>query len=55
MCKSKAKLSRTRHAGANGEMYTYYSFLTLVLDRVSGQRHAMTALYPRERTSVPIV
>jgi hypothetical protein len=35
-----------------GEMYSSYSFLTLALDGVSGQRHAPAALYPRERTLV---
>jgi hypothetical protein len=31
--------------------YSSYSFLTLALDWVSGQRHAPAALYPRERTA----
>jgi hypothetical protein len=32
-------------------IYSSYSFSTLALDGVSGQRHAPAALYPRERTS----
>jgi hypothetical protein len=30
-----------------GEEYSSYSFLTLAVDGVSGQRHAPAALYPR--------
>jgi hypothetical protein len=30
--------------------YSSYSFTTLALDVVSGQHHALAALYPRERT-----
>jgi hypothetical protein len=36
-------------------MYSSYSFTTSALDGVSGQHHAPAALYPRERTPVPIV
>jgi hypothetical protein len=44
-------LYRYRHAGVKGEKkYSSYSFLTSKLDGVSGQRHATTALYSRERT-----
>jgi hypothetical protein len=44
------KLSRYHHAGAKGERsYSSYSVLTSELDGVSGQRHALAALYPRER------
>jgi hypothetical protein len=39
------------HAGANGEKMYSYSFLTSVLDGVSGPRHATAALNPRVRTS----
>jgi hypothetical protein len=36
---------------AQGERkYSSYSFTTLALDGVSGQRHAPAALYPGERT-----
>jgi hypothetical protein len=28
--------------------------MTLELEAVSGQRHALTAIYPQERTPVPI-
>jgi hypothetical protein len=34
-----------------GEEYRSYSFLTSALDVVSDQRHAVTALYRRERTT----
>jgi hypothetical protein len=37
----------TRETGA---IYSSYSFLTLALDGVSGQRHALAVLYPWERT-----
>jgi hypothetical protein len=41
------KLSRTRHAGVKGERcHSSYSFLTLALGGVSGQRHAPTAFFP---------
>jgi hypothetical protein len=30
--------------------FSSYSFSTLALDKVSGQRHAPAALYPREMT-----
>jgi hypothetical protein len=44
----KSKPVLPRHAGAKGERkYSSYSFLTLTLDGVSGQRHALAALYPR--------
>jgi hypothetical protein len=44
----------TPHAGAKEERsYRSYSFLTLVLEGVSGQRHAPAALYSRERTPAP--
>jgi hypothetical protein len=44
------KLSRYRHAGDIWERtYSSYSFLTLVLEVVSDQRHAPAALYPREK------
>jgi hypothetical protein len=36
---------------AQGERrYSSYSFKTTVLDGVSGQRHALATIYPRERT-----
>jgi hypothetical protein len=39
------------HAGTKGDRkYSSYSFLTLALMRVSGERHARAVLYPRERT-----
>jgi hypothetical protein len=38
-----------------GEDYSYYSFLTSALEEVSGQRHAPTAIYPRQRTLSAIV
>jgi hypothetical protein len=37
-----------RHQGKE-EVYSSYSFLTLALDGVSGQRHALAMLYPWER------
>jgi hypothetical protein len=41
----------TPHGGAwEDRMYSSYSFLTSVLDGVSGQRHAPAALCPGERT-----
>jgi hypothetical protein len=44
----KSKPVLPRHAGAKGERkYSSYSFLTLILDGVSGQRHALAALYPQ--------
>jgi hypothetical protein len=47
----KIKLSRYGHAGAKmGRRYSSYSFLTWILDGVSGQRHAPASLYPRELT-----
>jgi hypothetical protein len=50
--KSKVKLSRYHDEGAMGERsYSSYSFLTSTIDRVSGQRHAPAALYPRLRTT----
>jgi hypothetical protein len=42
---TKEKLSRYRHAGDKGERaYSSYSFLTMVLDGVSGQPHAPRVL-----------
>jgi hypothetical protein len=39
---------RYLHAGAKGERrYSSHSFSTPALDGVSGQRHALAALYPR--------
>jgi hypothetical protein len=47
----REEVSRYHHAGAKEESKNNsYSFLTSVLDGVSGQRHAPAALYPRERT-----
>jgi hypothetical protein len=47
----KVKLSRYCHAADKGERrYSSYSFVTSALDGVSGQRHALAALNPRERT-----
>jgi hypothetical protein len=51
-CEQTAELKKlsyssltTRQGGALGErVYSSYSFLTSALDRVSGQRHAPTAL-----------
>jgi hypothetical protein len=40
------------HAHLNRK-HCSYSFLTSVLDGVSGQRHAPAALYSRERPLVP--
>jgi hypothetical protein len=49
--RSKAELSRYRHAGKDGERrHSSYSFLTSALDGVSGQSHAPVALNPREST-----
>jgi hypothetical protein len=49
---NKAKNSKTvllPHAGAKGEgRYSSYLFLTWAQIGVSGQRHALAALYPRE-------
>jgi hypothetical protein len=51
--KSKAvPLSQCRRQG--GEEYGSYSFLTTAQDGVSGQRHALALLYPRERNPVPV-
>jgi hypothetical protein len=45
---STEKLSRYRHSRKKRDRrYSFYSFLTSALDRVSGQRHAPTALCPR--------
>jgi hypothetical protein len=46
----KQKLFHYIKQGARGEDVSCYSFLTSVLDGVSGQRHAPVMLYPRERT-----
>jgi hypothetical protein len=46
--KYKSKVVLLRH---EGERYSSYSFLTSVLDGVSGQRHAPAAIYPRERNT----
>jgi hypothetical protein len=44
----KLKLSHyTTRWRLGGRRYSSYSFLTWVLDAVSGQRHAPAALYPR--------
>jgi hypothetical protein len=53
----KAKAVPIRHEGAWGERsYSSYSFLTSAIDGVNGQRHALAALYPREKDPpVPIV
>jgi hypothetical protein len=46
----KLNLSRYSYEGEKGERkYNSYSFLTSILDWVSGQRHAPAALYPRYR------
>jgi hypothetical protein len=37
-----------------GVGYSSYSFLTLVLDEVLGQRHAPAALYPRWKTPLTV-
>jgi hypothetical protein len=42
----------TRHSGAWGGGYSPNLFLTSALDGVSGQRHALAALCPGERTAV---
>jgi hypothetical protein len=47
---SKVKMSHHHHAGAKGERYSSYSFLTSAPDGVSGQRQAVAVLYPQERT-----
>jgi hypothetical protein len=45
-------MSRYRHAGAKQDRrYISYSFLTTELDGVSGRRHALAALHPREKDS----
>jgi hypothetical protein len=44
------KLSHNRYVGDKRERkYSSYSFLISALDGVSGQRHAPTVLYPREK------
>jgi hypothetical protein len=51
----KVKLSHYSHAGVKEERrYSPYSFFTSALDGVSGHSHAPAALYPWERTPVPI-
>jgi hypothetical protein len=51
---SKVELLSHRHADDKAERkYSSYSFLTSTLDGVSDQRHALAALYPLERPSVP--
>jgi hypothetical protein len=47
----KVKLSRYRYAGDKGKRHSSYSFLTLALDGVSGQRRAPATLYPRGKGS----
>jgi hypothetical protein len=43
----KQSIPATRHGGAWGERrFSSYSFLTSALERMSGQRHALAALYP---------
>jgi hypothetical protein len=51
LCRLKKQSSpATSHGGTWGERRSSsYSFLTLALDGVSGQRHAMAALCPGER------
>jgi hypothetical protein len=51
------KVSRYHHAGNKWvRIYSSYSFLTLALVGVSGQRHALAVLYPRGKDPpVPIV
>jgi hypothetical protein len=46
----KVKAVPLCHAGAKGKRkYSSYSFLTSILDGVSGQHHALATLYPWER------
>jgi hypothetical protein len=45
----KEKLSCYHHAGNKERKYSSYSFLTLALDWVSGQHHALAVLNPREK------
>jgi hypothetical protein len=53
--KRKAKVhTRTGHEDPGGSRSILYSFFTLTLDRVGGQRHAQP-LYPRGKDPVPIV
>jgi hypothetical protein len=45
------KQSRNHYVGAKGgDEYSSYSFLTSVLDGLSGQSHAFAALCPGKRT-----
>jgi hypothetical protein len=49
--KVKVKQSHYTPWGRRGErMYSSYSFMTSALDGVSGQRHAVAAFIPGERT-----
>jgi hypothetical protein len=48
----KKSCPATRQGGA-GRRYSSYSFTTSALDRVSGQRHAPAALYPRRGLGGP--
>jgi hypothetical protein len=49
---SKSKAVPLRHAGDNGESsYGSYSLLTSAIVGVSGQRHALAALYPQGKDS----
>jgi hypothetical protein len=53
--KHKQSCPATRHRGAKGERrYSFYSFLSLALDRVSGQRHAPTTIHPGKGPPVAI-
>jgi hypothetical protein len=52
LLKSKSKVKQShympwRHLECR--KYSSYSFLTLALDAVSGQRHALAVLYPQEK------
>jgi hypothetical protein len=47
----KQSCPHTRHEGEKEKTnYNSYSFLTSALVEVSGQHHALAALYPRQRT-----
>jgi hypothetical protein len=54
--KDKSVPKHTHGGAGEGYVYCSYSFTTLAPDRVSGQRHAPTALYPWGKDlPVPIV
>jgi hypothetical protein len=51
----KVKVFRYSPCRRYGETkYSFHEFLTSALDGVSGQHHALAALYPREDPLVPI-